>query len=293
MPEARRLRIRAELSLILLTVVWGSTFVMVKDALGDASTLLFLAIRFGLAFVVLLALFRGGEWLGRDWRTELKAGALVGTLLFSGYLFQTWGLLYTSAAKSGFLTGMNIAFVPLLGALLYRKNPQISEWLGIAVAVVGMALLTLDGASLKVSRGDWLTLVCALAFSLHLLALNRYSPRVSYRNLSILQVGIAALLALATFSWAEPVRLSWTPRLLIALGVTSVFATAMAFSLMTWAQRHTTPTRAAVLFSLEPVVALITSHLLAGEVLKAQAGWGAALILVGILLVELKPFRVA
>lgn len=293
MPERNPLQTRAELSLAFLTFVWGSTFVVVKEALGDSSTLLFLAMRFTIAASALMLAFRGGEWKGRDWRKEVRAGLLVGTLLFLGYLFQTWGLLYTSAAKSGFLTGLSIVFVPLLAAVLYRKLPQVSEWLGILVATAGMALLTLEGEHWSINRGDVLTLVCALAFALHLLALNRLAPRVSYRNLSILQIGMAALLALGSFWWIEPVRFLWTPRLAMALAITSLVGTALAFTLMTWAQRHTTATRAAVLFSLEPVVALATSYIVAGEVFHLQAILGAMLILAGILLVELKPIRLS
>jgi len=285
---------RAELALAFLTFVWGSTFVAVKSALDDSSTLLFLAIRFSMAAAVLIVAFRGGEWKGRNLRHELGAGLLVGVLLFSGYLFQTWGLLYTTPAKSGFLTGMNIAFVPLLGALLYRRTPAVSEWLGIAIAAGGMGLLTLEGQKqFSVNRGDLLTLFCAFAFALHLLAISKLSPIVSYRNLSMLQVGCAAVLALGSFWWAEPVRFQLTSRLGIALLVTSLFGTALAFTLMTWAQRHTTPTRAAVLFSLEPVVALGTSYIVSGEVFSRQAILGAVLILAGILLVELKPIRVS
>lgn len=263
-----------------------------KQALDDASALLFLGIRFGLASLILLAVFRGVRLrrAANPWQ-EVRGGLLAGLFLFGGYYFQTVGLKYTTPSSSAFLTGLYVVLVPLLAALLYRRNPQVSEWIGVCIATVGMVLLTLPGFRLSLNRGDVLTLACAVAFALHLLAVERQSRRGAFQSLAILQVATAAALSLATFSWTETPYLAWTPRLLVALGVTSIFGTALAFTAMSWAQQHTTATRAAVIFALEPVVAWLTSFLAAGETFSAQASMGAVLILGGILVVELKPIR--
>jgi drug/metabolite transporter (DMT)-like permease len=281
---------RAELALAGVCLIWGSTFVLVKNALDDVSTILFLALRFSAATVLL-----GGLYLARGGRlTNIKAvrgGAFTGVFLYAGYVLQTMGLRWTTPATSGFITGLYIVMVPLFAAALYRKMPGVSEWLGVILATAGMALMTLRGADLAVGTGELLTVGCAVAFAAQILALSHYSRRIGTDLLTLLQIGTSAAVALATFWWVEDVHLRWSAALITAIVVTSVFATAVAFWLQTWAQARTTPTRAAVIFSLEPVFAWLTSWLLEGEVLTGRAVAGAACILAGILAVELKPFR--
>lgn len=132
----------AELALAANTIVWGSTFVLVKDALGSISPVLFLALRFSLAVAVLLSIYHGifhRPGVGR----ELRAGAMAGVFLFLGYLLQTQGLRLTSAPKSAFLTGLTSVMVPLLGSVVYRIKPQVSELLGVLTATIGLGLMTL------------------------------------------------------------------------------------------------------------------------------------------------------
>jgi len=288
-PAGSGSSLRADLALAGIALIWGATFVMVKEALQDASTLLFLALRFSLASVALGLVFRtcyGGFFAGR--RT-LKAGLLAGICLFAGYLLQTFGLRYTTASKSAFLTGLSIVLVPLLGSAVYRTVPHASEWLGVVVAMAGMGLLTLHGDSIGIGFGDLLTLGCAVAFAAHILVVGHYSRKVGFEGLSLIQITTAASIALATFWWIEPPRVQWTPGLLAALGVTGLLATALAFTVQAWAQKHTTATHTALIFALEPVFAWVTSYVVAGERLSARAGLGAVLILGGILLVEVKP----
>jgi drug/metabolite transporter (DMT)-like permease len=281
--------VRADLALIVVSLIWGATFIVVKEALRDSSTLLFLALRFTLATVALAAVFRplGGKF-GKG---VLLGGGLAGLLLFGAYAFQTFGLRYTSASKSAFLTGLFVVMVPLFGAPVARKLPSLSEILGVIVATVGMGLMTLKGASLRIELGDLLTLACAATYAIHILVLGHLAPRLSFQGLALTQVATAAALSLATFWWAEPPSIRWTPQLLAAVAVTGLLATAFAFSVQTWAQRHTTPTRTAIIFALEPVFAWLTSFLVAGEVLSPRAAIGALLILAGMLTVELKPLN--
>jgi drug/metabolite transporter (DMT)-like permease len=275
-------------SLVGVAMIWGATFVLVKRALADVSTLLFLAMRFAIASAVLLFVFRKQVWspaLARG----LRGGMIAGACLFAGYVLQTSGLKYTSASKTGFITGLYIPLVPLFSSLVYRKVPQFAELAGVATAFTGLALMTVGRDLLSLSRGDLLVVGCAVAYAFHMLVLGRYARTADTGVLAVTQIATAGVLSAATFWWAQPVRVQWSADVWIALAVTSLFATALAFSVQTWAQRWSSPTRTALIFSMEPVFAWATSYVVAGELLSRRATLGAALILAGILLVELKP----
>ena len=284
----------AEAALVLNTIVWGATFVLVKSALLHVSPLLFLALRFSLATLALLAVFRGAAWPTgegrRSWRA-VGAGALAGVFLFSGYLLQTLGLRLTTAPRSAFLTGLTSIAVPLLAALVYRVRPQISEVAGVVVATAGLGLMTLKGAAGSMSLGDLLTLLCAFGFAAYIVALGHFTGHMSFELLSVAQVGVAALLSLSLFWWVESPRVEWRPAVVWAILITGLLATALAFTIQAWAQQYTSSTRTALIYMLEPVVAWITSYCIAGEGLSGRAAAGAALILGGVVLVEVKPLN--
>jgi drug/metabolite transporter (DMT)-like permease len=284
-------RWQADLALTGIALIWGATFVLVKEALASASTLVFLAIRFGVATLALSLVFRGRFGKLHTRGRELRGGVLAGVCLFAGYAFQTFGLRFTTPSKSAFITGLSIVMVPLIASLVYKNAPQVSELAGVVVATVGMGLMTLEGPSLKIALGDSLTLACAVAFALHITVVGQFSAGGSFEALSLTQVATAAALAAATCGWAEPPRAVWTAGLVAALLVTGLLATALAFSVQAWAQQRTTATHTAVIFALEPVFAWVTSYVVSGERLAARAAAGAAMILAGILLVELKPIE--
>ena len=283
-PRRRRF---AELALVGNTIVWGATFTLVKNALGGVSAILFLALRFTLATVALALIFR--KPLAQHTWKKATPGFLVGLFLFLGYLFQTQGLRYTSAPKSAFLTGLTSVLAPLFASSVYGIRPRISEVFGLLVALAGLGLMTLPDASGSINRGDVLTLFGAAAFAAHIVSLGHFSRDVRFELLSVAQVGTAAVLAITLFPWAETPRVEWQPAVLWAILITGFLATALAFTVQAWAQKFTTSTRTAVIYMLEPVVAWMTSYLLAGEGLSRQGAVGAALILGGVLLVELKP----
>lgn len=274
---------RAELSLIGVTVIWGTTFVLVKSALTEVSTPLFLALRFGVAAIALTIIYRSGVR-----RAGVKPGLLAGGLLFIAYFFQTKGLEYTTASKSAFLTGLSIPMVPLASSLVYRSRPRLFEVAGILIASAGMAMMTLPAGRFAMSRGDFLSFLCAVTFALHIVVVGHYSPIVGFQSIAVLQVAVAAVLGAASFGFVEPVRFAGSTTVVAAVLVTGLLATALAFTTMAWAQQFTSATRAALIFALEPVFAWVTSYLLLGEVLPARAKVGAAVILAGVLLVELK-----
>jgi drug/metabolite transporter (DMT)-like permease len=277
-------------SLIAVALVWGATFVLVKQALADVSTLLFLTLRFSVAAVLLALIFRNEFRAPHAWVSLLR-GAFAGIFLFVAYVLQTAGLKFTSASKAGFITGLYVPLVPIMGGLIDRKLPQISELAGVAMACVGMFLLTVQTNILDIGRGDLLVAGCAVAYTIQMVILGRFAPVSNLGVLTVSQIATGALIGAATFWWVEPVRIAWSPSVWVALAVTSLLATALAFTIQTWAQRWTSPTRTALIFALEPVFAWVTSYLVAGEVLSRRAAVGAALILGGVLTVELKPFR--
>ena len=284
-------RRKADAELAVNTLIWGGTFTLVKFVLHDISPLLFLAMRFSLATVALGALWLAG-WRGvRGERRAVAGGILTGIFLFAGFLFQTLGLQYTTAPKSAFLTGLSSVMVPLLAALVYQNRPQVSEVFGVLVATAGLGLMTLEGPIGSIGRGDLLTLLCAVAFAGHIVTLGHYSEKMSFEVLSVTQVGTAAALGLSLFWWVEPARVEWHPAVIYAILVTGLLATALTFTVQAWAQRYTTPTRTALIYTLEPVVAWLISYWVMGEGLAGRTAAGAALILAGVVLVEMKPMQ--
>lgn len=301
---ARSRSLRAHILLIAVVAIWGSTFVVVKAALADVSPLLFNLLRMTLAFVCLALFYRGH--FGRMNRRSLVAGAVVGFCLAMGYQFQTAGLRLTTPSKSAFITGMVVVLVPMLSAIpglrpRGARVPHWNAWLGALVAFTGIVLLTTPaGAGLdfrSIGLGDVLTFGCAVGFSLHVLALAHLSPRVPFEQLAVLQVGFCAAfmavsLPLLEHPWMRPSLLHPSARVVIALIVTAVLATAAAFTVQSWAQKYLPATHTALILALEPVFAWLTSFLFYGERLGRRGASGALLILAGIALTELIPMPI-
>jgi drug/metabolite transporter (DMT)-like permease len=280
----------AEAALICNTVIWGATFVLVKTALADVSPVLFLALRFTVATAALAAAFRGAALPWRSWKTA-GAGTLAGVFLFSGYFFQTTGLRLTTAPRSAFLTGLTSAAVPLLAALVYRVKPQLSEAMGVSIATAGLFLMTLPGVFGPMRLGDLLTVCCAVGFAAQIVTVGHFREKMSFELLSVTQIAVSAILGWALLGWLEAPRVAWRPAVVWAILITGLLCTALALSIMVWAQRYTSPSRTALILMLEPVVAWMTSYFMAGESLSGRAAAGAALILAGVAMVELKPLN--
>jgi drug/metabolite transporter (DMT)-like permease len=208
-----------------------------------------------------------------------------------GYLLQTVGLRLTTAPKSAFITGLCSVMVPLLAALVYRIRPQAPELAGVFAATAGLGLMTLEGPLGSMGRGDLLTLGCAVAFAAHIVTQGHFSEEMSFELLAVSQIVSAAVLALSLFWWVETPAIVWRPTVVYAILITGLLATAGAFTLQAWAQRHTTATRTALIFTLEPLFAWVTSYVLVGEGLSGRAAAGAVLILGGVLWVEVKPWN--
>ncbi len=284
-------RVRANVALAFCSLLWGVTFVVVRNALDHISVFLFLAVRFTLA-AFLMALFRPAG-LRNLKKGELFAGMALGLFMFGGYAFQTAGLQYTTPAKSGFVTGSSVVLVPLLLAIFWKRRLTAWIYFGTLAAVAGLFLLTVPAEGLsRLNHGDLLTLGAAALYAVHIILVGDYTRRHSVAALSVLQVAACAVLAwMATFaasgaSW-QPVRFDAGWQLAASILVCAVFATAIAFSVQLWAQQYTSPSHAAIIFTLEPVFAVITSYLVIGERLNRRSLVGAVLVLAGILIAEL------
>lgn len=291
-------KLRAHLLLLAVVAVWGGTFVLVKDALADISPLLFNFVRMALATVCLGALYR--KHLRRLAAPAIVGGAIAGFFLGLGYQFQTAGLALTTPSKSAFLTGLTVVIVPLLSAIPALRapgsgRPGWNAYAGAAVALGGITLLTAPGifsgsgtlAWSGINLGDMLTLGCAVAFALHLLTLAHLASRMRFEQLALLQVGFAAVLLAVSSPLLEHPRLHLTARLVVALLVASVLATAAAFSIQSWAQQHLAATHTALILSAEPLFAWLTSLVFLHQGLVGPQVWGAGLIMAGIGLTEL------
>jgi drug/metabolite transporter (DMT)-like permease len=284
-------RLRAELALAVCTFLWGSTFVVVKNSLDQSSVFVFLAIRFSLAGLC-MAIFRP-QVLGSLQREEIFAGVRLGFFMFGGYAFQTAGLRYTTASNSGFITGSSVVLVPLILALFWGKRVRFWTYFGTIAAGAGLYFLTVPASGVAhLNRGDVLTFFAAASYAVHIILVGEYAREHSAAALSVLQVLACAVMAWLTAFGANAIR--WQPMqfessgaLWIGIAVCAVFATAVAFSLQLWAQQYTTPSHAAIWFTLEPVFAVATSYAVLGERLGLRSILGAGLVLAGILAAEL------
>jgi drug/metabolite transporter (DMT)-like permease len=275
--------LKADLALIGVTAIWGCTFLLVQNALHDVSPILFLGLRFAVASAALYLIYRK-----RLMKAAVLPGMAAGFFLFAGYAFQTAGLQYTTASKSAFLTSLSVPLVPLAGSLVYRLVPKPFEMLGVVIASVGMVLLTAPSSFAAISRGDWLSFLCAVAFAGQVVAVSYAAGKGNFETLALVQMLTASILSFTSFRLLETPALHATAGVVSAVLLTGLFASALAFSVQAWAQQFTSVTRAAIIYSLEPVFAWITSWWLVGERLGVKASAGAALILLGILTVELK-----
>lgn len=282
--------------LLATVMVWGATFGVVKNALRDATPLLFNQLRMVLAFVVLANLHR--REFREMTRSTVAAGAVAGFFMAAGYELQTTGLVYTTAARSAFLTGLVVILVPIACIVPALRppgssRPGIAPFLGATGAFAGIILLTtpagtpLTEFTRGINRGDILSLLCAIAFAAHLLSLSHLARRVPTSHLATLQIGFSALFMSIATPALEHTRLHWSGNLVFALVVCAVFATAAAFSAQSWAQKHLPASRTALFLALEPAFALVTALLFFGETLTARSAVGATLILGSLLVSEL------
>ena len=283
--------LKAHLLLILATFFWGATFVQIKDALAQVTPFTFNAIRMIVGGVTLALIYR--KHLSKVPVASLKTSILLGALLWAGYSFQTKGLVYTSPSKSAFITGVSIVLVPVFLGLFWRRRIHARTAVGIAVAMLGLYLLTVPatGAGFGLStinRGDLLTLGCAVVFGLQIIVVGRVMMRHRFEHIGPLEIIAAATIMTITAPFMEHPAIIWSPRVVAAILVTGLLCTAAAFTIQAWAQQFLPPTHTALIFLMEQVFAWLASYVVLHERLGPRATLGAVLILAGILVAELK-----
>ncbi|QAT87710.1 putative cystine transporter YijE [Corallococcus coralloides] len=278
---------KADGALVLLTVFWGLTFVVVKDALAFADPFTFLTLRFIVGAAVLAVIARGRMFAPGI----IPKGLLLAVVLFLCFALQTVGLTDTTPSRAAFLTGLNVLFVPLLSMVLLRRMPRWGTSVGVVLAAVGLYWLTrptpndaLSGGGLRL--GDWLSIGCAVAYAVHILLTERFASKDNALGLVAVQlVGVAVMSALC-LPFVER-RLEWSQPLVVAVLACGVLASAVAILVQTWGQARTSAVRAALIFALEPVFASAYSVAVGHEVLGPKEWLGGALIVVGVFASEL------
>ncbi len=286
-----RLRLLADISLLSVAIIWGATFVVVKESIETTPVFAYLFLRFGLAFLVLL------PWVisrrERIDRRVIRSGLLLGILYFGAFGTQTLGLSTIDASLSAFLTGLYVIFVPLIAWLIFRRQPGRFALYASVIALGGLWLLTSpagDFRQLQLGTGEWLTILCALLFALHIIATDHFTRLYDTVLLVGIQLLTVSFLSALTSELTEP--FTWPPRwsssLIVSLLITGILATAYALFIQTKMQRYTTPTRTAIIFAMEPVSAALFGILWAGEHLTLLQGIGGVLIVAAMLLAELR-----
>jgi drug/metabolite transporter (DMT)-like permease len=278
--------VQADLALILITFVWGSTFTVVKQSLEHASPILFVGLRFWLATLILLP-FLAGQIRKISGKT-FRQGVVLSVVLMGGFVFQTLGLRSTSPSYSAFITSLSVLLVPLLGFLVYRHRPRPQTIAGVVLATIGLFLLLAHMSELEMRPGDILTVACAILFGVHILLLGHFVSSSDYRQLLLLQLAGTAILCTISMPFFEKPFLVWDTDLVVALLVTGVMATAFALYVQASAQRLTTANHAALIFSLEPFFAALFAFWILGQALTVREWTGGILVIAGILISEVR-----
>jgi len=278
-------KFKADIYLLLITVIWGASFAIVKTALDFSSPFLFLTMRFFLASAILFVIFR--QKIRVIDPATLKAGLFVGLLVGIGYGSQTLGLDYTSASKSAFINGTFVILVPIFSIFFEKIIPRKLLWVGVAFAVTGLYLLTSPEEG-EFNIGDKLTALGAVAFGAHTVALQIYSKRYDFIQLTFLQIIVTGFMGLFLTLLFEAPRFEVNFTLISIIIGTAIFPTVFCFYIITKYQRYTSSTRAAIIYSFEPVAGALFAYIILGEILGTRGIFGAILIFFGMLISEFK-----
>ncbi|MBS4034080.1 MAG: DMT family transporter, partial [Ignavibacterium sp.] len=286
-------------ALLLNALIWGGTFVIVKSALTDSSPMMFVAVRFTIATLILLP-FAYKSFSGVNKRSLID-GFNLGILLFLGFVFQTVGLKYTTATKSAFITGTFVVFIPIFQTIIEKRFPSRANIAGILFVILGIIFLSSKGESVfdifyeigaSFNFGDFLTLLCAVFYALYIVYLDIISHRNEFKYLTFSQIAVTAVLGyVASFTFSalelESIQFHLTDNLLLALAYTSILATVITLLLQTKYQKEVTPTRAGLIFSLEPIFAAVFAYIILTEMLSYLGIIGCIFIFTGVLISEL------
>jgi drug/metabolite transporter (DMT)-like permease len=270
-------------ALLAVSAAWGLSFVVMKDPIAKQSVNSFLFTRFLMAVIVMLALRPSVMKLLN--REILIKGFVAGLFLGSGYILQTLGLARAGAAITGFITGLYVVATPLIAALILKQKVSRFTWFCVAIATIGLALLSLKGWSM--GFGEILIFLCAIAFAAHIVTLGHWSNGLDAYAMTIVQLATCALLTgVISFGqgYEAPVNLSgW-----LVIVYTAVICTAVAFVVQTWSQAHMSATKVAVILTMEVVFAAIFAVIFGGETLSIKALIGGMMVLAAMSMIVLK-----
>ncbi|MGE5614937.1 MAG: DMT family transporter [Bacillota bacterium] len=283
---------KADLMLLAITIVWGVSFPLMKNILEYIPAFAFITMRFFLAAAVLTVIFH--KDLRRIDKQVLKYGSIIGLCMFAGTSLQVVGLYMTSASNSAFITGLNVIMVPVIAAVMLKKKPDNASLFGITIAFIGLFFLS-GGINFNLNTGDFLTFLCAVCWALQIIFIDKFARKAEARLLALVQVlfvGLAGSGMWVLFDAGKPVTINGT--VIAILLVTAVLCTALAFTGQTIAQKYTTPVHASLIFTAEPVFAIIFAMIIpdiygATEAPTLTKAIGCVLILSGMLVSELKP----
>ena len=276
-------RVCALIALVAVTAIWGSTFIVVQNAVTQMPVMDFLGIRFAFAAIVMFAL-RPNCLKGMT-RSRLIRSVVLGILLGLGFITQTYGLLHTSAAISGFITGMFVVLTPVVSWVILKRKTGKSIWGAVVIATIGLGLLSLRGWSMGI--GELLTLLCALFFALHIIGLGEWSARRDIYGLAVVQITVVAVISMAAAT-IDGITLPPNATVWGAVILTAVFATAIGFLVQTWAQSLIQPTRVAITMTMEPVFAGFFAVVIGGDHLTLRIIIGATCVLIAMIITGLK-----
>ena len=285
-PVSRRTTLLATAALLAMTATWGSTFFLIKDLLDRVPTLDFLALRFAIASVAMVLV--APRALARLSRESRRHAIVLGGLYGVAQILQTAGLAHTPASVSGFVTGLYVVATPLFAAVILRTRITWLTWAAVLLATAGLGVLTLDG--LSVGYGEAITFVAALLYALHIVGLGAWSRRGEALGMSILQIMVISVVCLLATA-PDGIVLPATGTDWLSVVYMALFAGALAMLGQTWAQARLSPTRSAIVMSMEPVFAAFFAVLLGGELLTGRMLVGGAMVLTAMLVVELRPQR--
>jgi len=280
--------IQAEIYLLGIVIIWGSTFAIIKGVIDQIPTFTFLAYRFLLAVLILYLIFWKRIKENID-KTILKKGSLIGIFLFMGYAFQTVGLKYTTATKAGFITGLSVVLVPIISHFFIKEKINRNSVIGVILAFIGLWFLNYS-SSFSFNFGDFLVLLCAVSFALHIISVGLYAKKVDYIPLVIVQLAtvFVSCLLIAIIFERPAFHLSYSFDIWWAIILTGIFATALAFYMQNRFQRYSTATKTAIIFSGEPIFAAVFAYLLLGEKVGLIAWIGGLLIIFGMIISQSK-----
>lgn len=288
--QTHRPTLKYDLALVLTTLIWGGTFLVAKETLRLIGPFTYLSLCYTIATSTLILIFR--KRLRHITRTELVGGLLIGLMLFAGYACQTVGLQWTSVSKTGFITGLYVPLVPLLGLIILRQRIIITALLGVILSLIGLFLLSINEEfSFSFGRGEWLILACAVAFALQIVFISRFAPKVDAINMAIVQLALTAVLSFIAIPLnhepiALPPVLAW-----VSVSLMGVFDMAFTLLIMNWVQQFISSTRAALIYALEPMWAAFFGVLFAHDVLSVVAWVGCVLIMLGMIVGRLENIR--